>query len=224
MPSRCLMVLGVPRSGSSCVAGVLHKLGVDMGAGHFQPDDWANPKGYFEDMRWRLATQRITGRGYSLQAAEVARIGQKQKTLYRNLARQCARSRLWGMKDPWLCFMAQFIWPILEQQGVDVRLIVTSRKREASIASVQKHLNRSYHGKGDAEHIIEAWQAGLERQLGEWNSSAYFVDYDDLTNNPREVVHELASFSFAGIGRPRADMIKIARWVTPSLNHHQGAT
>jgi hypothetical protein len=42
--SRCILVVSVPRAGSSCVAGVLHKLGIDMGSGHFQPDDKFNPK------------------------------------------------------------------------------------------------------------------------------------------------------------------------------------
>jgi hypothetical protein len=67
--SRCVLVVSIPRAGSSCVAGVLHKLGVDMGEGHFQNKDKFNPKGYFEDLQWRYANQRITGRGYSIAAA-----------------------------------------------------------------------------------------------------------------------------------------------------------
>ncbi len=224
MASRCLMVLGVPRSGSSCVAGVLHQLGVDMGAGHFQPKDWANPKGYFEDMRWRHTTQRITGRGYSLKAASLEGIGATQRKMYRLLARSCAQRRLWGMKDPWLCFVGQFIWPILEQQGVDVRLVVTSRKREASIASVQKHLNRTYHGKGNAEKIVDTWQEGLDRQVKAWHGPGMVMPFGDLIREPKGNVQYLADFAFEGISRPPGDMVKIARWVSPDLNHHKGAT
>jgi hypothetical protein len=222
MLSTCLMVMGVPRSGTSCAAGVLHKLGVDMGAGHFQPKDWANPRGYFEDMRWRLATQRITGRGYSLKAASLESIGQGQRKIYRQLARQCAQKRLWGMKDPWLCFVARFIWPILEQQGVEVRLVATFRPREASIASVRGHLYKTYRGKGNAEHIIDTWQAGLDRQLTNWSGAYHYILYEDLVADPMPSVRKLADFAYQGIDRVNGSVEAAARWVTPQLNHHKG--
>jgi len=222
MSSVCVMVLGVPRSGSSCTAGVLHKLGVDMGKGHFQPADWANPLGYFEDMRWRLTTQRLTGKGYNLKAAEIERIGKQQKALYRALAKECARKPLWGMKDPWLCFVAQFIWPILQQQGVEVRVVITDRPREASIASVTRHLQRTYHGKGNAEQIIDTWWDGLDRQLEIWHGPTHIVDYDRLVREPEIVIRELAQFAFIGTGIAPSNIEQAAQWVTPKLNHFQG--
>ncbi len=224
MNSRCLMVLGVPRSGTSCVAGVLHKLGVNMGAGHFQPDDWANSKGYFEDMRWRLRTQRITGRGYSLKAASIESIGQRQKALYRALARECATQKLWGMKDPWLCFVGRFLWPILKSQGVEVRMVVTHRPREASIASVRSHLYRTYRGKGNAERIIDTWLDGQARQLSEWAGPVHHVDYDALVSDPMPNVQALAEYAYDGIGRVNGDVYKAARWVSPQMRHHEGVT
>lgn len=222
MPSICALVCGVPRSGTSCVAGVLHKIGCDMGRYHFQPPDWANPRGYYEDMRWRLATQRITGKGYSLKAAGIERIDKQQKTLYRALAKECARKPLWGIKDPWLCFVARFIWPILREQGVEVRMIITQRPREASVASVAKHLKRTYHGKGDAERIIDTWQAGLDRQLEIWQGPTHVVDYDRLVADPDTVIRELAQFVFLDADVLPRNIEQAAQWVTPKLNHHKG--
>ena len=224
MPSTCVMLMGVPRSGTSCVAGVLHRLGVDMGAGHFQPDDWANPRGYYEDMRWRLATQRITGKGYSLKASQIESVGAGQRRIWRNLARQCAQNRLWGMKDPWLCFVARFIWPILESEGAEVRMVVTQRSREASVASVRRHLDKTYHGKGKAERIIDTWQAGLDKQLGLWQGPVHVVDYDTLIDDPRPSVRALATYTFDGTGLHSGDIIRAAQWVTPKLRHHEGVT
>lgn len=222
MHSTCLMVLGVPRSGTSCVAGVLHRLGVDMGEGHFQPDDWANPRGYYEDLRWRMITQRITGKGYSLQAASLERIGQGQKRLYRTLAQECAGKRLWGMKDPWLCFVGSFIWPILHEQGVEVRLVVTQRAREASVASVRAHLYKTYRGNGNAARIIDTWQAGLDRQLERWSGSVHIVDYDALVEDPLPHVQALAAYAYQDVGRVNGSVEAAARWVSPRLRHHEG--
>lgn len=222
MHSRCVMVLGVPRSGTSCVAGVLQKIGVNMGAGHFQPDDWANPRGYYEDMRWRLATQRITGKGYSLKAANLESVGQGQRKVWRQLARECAKQKLWGIKDPWLCFVARFIWPILEQEGVEVRMVITDRPREASIASVQGHLYRTYRGKGDAARIIDAWVEGRDRQLGAWHGERHWVPYDEMVNDPLPYVRKLAEYAYDGIGRVNGSVETAARWVSPRLRHHEG--
>jgi len=204
------------------VAGVLHQIGCDMGGGHFQPTDWANPRGYFEDMRWRLVTQRITGKGYSLRAASLERIDEKQRQMYRALAQECSKAPLWGIKDPWLCFVARFIWPILREQNVEVRMVVTERPRQASIASVQKHLKRTYNGKGDAVRIVDTWQAGLDRQLELWQGPVHVVDYDRLLSESQTVIRELAQFVFLDAGVLPHHIEQTARWVTPDLNHHKG--
>ena len=44
---KCVVVLGPPRSGTSLTAGILSKMGVDMG--NIRPLDTQNPTGYFED-------------------------------------------------------------------------------------------------------------------------------------------------------------------------------
>lgn len=226
MPSRCLMVLSVPRAGSSCVAGVLHRLGIDMGQGHFQPNDWANPRGYYEDLRWRLATQHVTGRGYSLRAANLQRVGKAQRQRWRALARGDAHKLLWGMKDPWLAFVGRFVWPILEHEGVQVRLVVVTRARAASVASVQRHLDRTYKGKGNAPHIVDTWQAGLDRQIAAWagRGPSLLLPYADLVREPRTKAQYLADFAYEGLGRPPAGAVDTAAaWVDPRLNHHKGA-
>lgn len=50
----CLLVVGIPRSGTSCVAGVLHHLGVYMGEKLIRPSKW-NPKGLFHDLEFDAA-------------------------------------------------------------------------------------------------------------------------------------------------------------------------
>lgn len=45
---RCFLVFGLPRSGTSMVAGILHKLGISMGNDFLEPSEW-NPTGFFID-------------------------------------------------------------------------------------------------------------------------------------------------------------------------------
>ncbi len=52
--SRSVLVIGVPRSGTSCVAGVLHHLGVPMGERVIPANRW-NPRGFFHDIDFEVA-------------------------------------------------------------------------------------------------------------------------------------------------------------------------
>lgn len=57
-----IAVIGLPRTGTSCIAGVLHKLGIAAGT-FFSPPNLNNPKGNFEDMQLkRICCRRVDGR------------------------------------------------------------------------------------------------------------------------------------------------------------------
>jgi hypothetical protein len=195
-----------------------------MGTGHFQPDDKFNPKGYFEDLQWRYANQRITGRGYSIAAANVTKIGKKQRAIYRNLAREYRTKVLWGMKDPWLCFVGQFVWKILANQGVEVRMVAVYRDLQASTASIRRHIERSYRGKYKYTpcQIADAWQAGFERRLVEFpnQNNLYRVCYERLVDNPRVEIMRLIRFCYEDMPiRWNDNVDQVAEWVTPTLKH-----
>ena len=81
--STCIIVLSIGRSGSSDVAGMLNKLGVDMGA-KFLDGDRNNPLGTFEDIAFvNLNRAILTGK------AEVS-----------ELTHMIRDEPLWGIKDP----------------------------------------------------------------------------------------------------------------------------
>lgn len=54
LASQCFLVVGTYRSGTSCVAGVLHHLGVFMGS-NLMVGPLHNAKGYFHDLDFQLA-------------------------------------------------------------------------------------------------------------------------------------------------------------------------
>ena len=74
------MVLGAPRSGTSAVAGALHQMGVNMGAGHLQRGNRWNERGYYEDLRWQKLNKQVTGERYGHNQPAV--ISQRQAAQY----------------------------------------------------------------------------------------------------------------------------------------------
>ena len=224
--SRCIIVLGIPRSGTSCVAGVLHKLGVNMGAGHFQGNDRFNKRGYFEDLRWRLLTQKMTGRGYSLRAATLTTVPKGIRQGYRKLARQCSEAPLWGVKDPWFCFVpGRAAWTQIRKIGTEVRMVIVRRDLQASRQSVAKHLRSSYGSRyGRAGAIVRAWYAASVMRLAEFDGPVLEIHYERLVAAPDIDVRALWAFASEGLDLETPDFEPVAKWVTPTLQHFKGAT
>lgn len=219
--SKCIMVLGAPRVGTSCVAGVLHRLGVDMGQGHFQPKDRFNSRGYYEDLRWRYTNQRVTGKGYSTKGLDIKNIDKEQRRRYAILAQECQKQDLWGMKDPFLCFVGQFIWPLLDEPMI----VAVNRNFDASVKSVAAHLGPYYRKKrGRPKHtarqIQKRWRQGFLLRLEEFEGPVHHINYEELVEFPGAEAVKLARLCFDKEKMPSGGVIKkAAQWVTPKLKH-----
>lgn len=105
-----VMVLGMHRSGTSAVAGLLHALGVNMGR-HFLEPNVGNPRGYWEDLDMlslNVALLRVAG-GNWLEPP----LGRDIAIAHQHMAGQMGRLMLakvrhaagapWGWKDPRNC-------------------------------------------------------------------------------------------------------------------------
>jgi len=224
--SRCIMVLSTLRAGSSCVAGALHRLGVDMGEGHFQPADKNNQAGYHEDLRWQEVTKRITGGRYYHNAYQPEEISADDVVEYELLAWQTqARRIIWGVKSPRMALTAHWIWPYLE----DCRIVVVHRPREQSIASLQRHSHLGYAEQyrltaDRAAAIIDRHLAAVGRRLTEFRGPVLHVSYSALTAHPAWQLSRLVAFVFAGIEHlaPDDDRFQdVVDWIDPALNHHE---
>lgn len=215
---RAILVLSVPRAGSSAVAGVLHRLGVDMGEGHLQQGNEWNAKGYFEDTRWQRIDKAVVGDRYGHE--QPTAIHRKHAEAYKALAETCDVKLLWGVKDPRLCFTAQFVWPYLE----DARVVAVMRNPMASALSLMRHSEGNYGGKHrmtleEAADLRDLWAEALEARLREFPGPSLRVWYEELVERPRGLVKDLAAFAFDGL--PLAPDVEAAvAFVDPRLRHH----
>jgi len=228
MSSRCIMVLSTLRSGSSCVSGVLHRLGVDMGAGHFQPADKNNQTGYHEDLRWSAITKRITGGRYYHDAFQPDEIPIEASSQYWGLTQQMLTREIWGIKSPRMALVAHWIWPYLD----DCRIVVMHRQREQSIASLMRHSKIGYSPqyrltKDKAAKIIDLHLEAVQRRLKEFNGTTLCVPYSELLIHPQLELGRLVDFCFVGKEHltPGAEKIQaVAKWIDPALDHHDGGS
>ena len=201
---RCIMVLGTPHSGTSCVAGVLHRLGVNMGGGYFQPGDKNNTQGYYEDKRWQqinkdLAANYQNKLYYDVIQPETLTTTDAER--YETLTAVCEQQPIWGFKNPRGCFLAQFIWPYLE----DVRLVVTERDPEHSARSIKEHSRVSHAGRlymtiEEARKLIAVYQVALAQRLEEFTGPVHTINYRRMIATDKVAeVGALRDFCFDGL-------------------------
>jgi len=128
-----ILVLGIHRSGTSMVAGVLHHLGVDMGTPdpcHISP---SNPKGQFEDAIFVDLCSHILG-DWQNPVPLLFKTARLQR-LIDHIYQRSITSHLWGIKTPQLVHLMQII---LHNTPINWKIITTERNIEDSIESLAK--------------------------------------------------------------------------------------
>lgn len=195
----------LPRTGSSMVAGILHKLGVCMSPEQFMlAGDGANPTGYFEDSEFMSLHNSILGIWY-----DPTPNFRDYRAAYVSLAQERDKQPLWGLKDARLCYCYPLM--IKAMQGREVKVVITERDIEKAIASTMSH-----NGWGDtlARRVLLDLQKSQTRLLEESGWPVLHLWYEGILERPEPRVRRLADF--AGIEyKP-----EILDFVNPKLNHH----
>jgi hypothetical protein len=184
-------VIGLHRSGSSCLAGVLHNLGVHMG----EMLTGYEPTGGFE----AAELMRICESAYPFPSTEAA-LPQTRivAELSRYVAEVCTTaaglgSRLAGGKYPQLCAMGA---GLRYACGEQLRIVHIDRPLEESIASLKERSRgeTGFLAAGDAE--VEHLQRWLWHEKQQFLEQVSHVDvtYADLLAAPRREVERVASW------------------------------
>jgi hypothetical protein len=192
----CVLVLPLPRSGSSMVAGILDQLGVDMGP--CRPPDAANPLGYFEDVRfwwlhryWSRRYETIPGRARLRLPAWDPPLSEVDLRRYARLVRACEQRPQWGAKDPEFCYYAARFAALLRRP---FRTIATTRATAAAAASLAA---ARHFTPADGDRVIREYADRQALMLAELESHgippALAVDYDAALADPEGTVRRIAA-------------------------------
>ncbi len=181
---RAVVVLGMHRSGTSAVAGCLHRLGVDFGP-RLMPATEDNARGFYEHIdivnlhdRLLLALggswdeTRPLPPGWSL---DEARTGSYRAELLHLLRRDLPAAPLWGIKDPRLCRLLPWWEPVWAATGTRP-LFVIVRRRPGEVAASLARREGFSTGKSHLLwllHVIEAERATRTGQR-------VFIDFRDF--------------------------------------------
>lgn len=188
---KSVIVVGPMRSGTSMVAGILSKIGVDMGE-----DAWhksrANPTGYFEDVDFfQLNEAILEAAGGDRRDPPSRKDILRKKELFNERVKELIDSKekeLWGWKDPRNVLTIDIYIEHIDNPYI----IICSRELDSIILSYSTMTGLSYK---DSESIINEYIDRLRNliiRLEEYKVME--LQYESVVNDPVERVDNIISF------------------------------
>lgn len=198
-----VLIIGLHRSGSSCIAGIHHHLGVHMG--HKFSGCEMNG-GYEAQGIARLCENAMPYPGTDINM-ESEEFRQRFDEWYLTQNRTAIK-RIVGAKYPHLCVFAPWL---MEQYAGNIKIVHCERDVEKSIASLQRR----------DRHIPKAKCAAVQRFLNDHkqeflaslDGKYHTVNYEELLKEPERVVRDLAAF----LDLPYS--AAAAKYVNPAKQH-----
>lgn len=220
-----LIVLGMHRSGTSALTGILGLLGADLGPS-LEPPSADNQKGYFENtkavsLNERLLTalgsawsdvKPLPDRWWDSQTARA--FADEIKTV---IAGDFGSSPLWALKDPRMCRLSPLWIPAMVEQGIQPRFILMNR-HPVEVAGSLGERDGFPEGKSYLlwlSHALESakWSEGHPR---------VFVTYDQLLSDWREVTGRIADrLDVKWPNGPEKAANEIERFISPELKRQK---
>jgi hypothetical protein len=221
---QALIVLGMHRSGTSAVSGVLAKLGV-LAPKSLMPPTPANPRGYWESVALMGFHDRIlesAGTDWSdwgkfneswIDSSEGEDFQGSLSTL---LDEEYGDNRLFLVKDPRMCRLLPFWIKALRNLDIAPKAVITLRHPAEVSLSLEA---RDHFGKNQSRLI---WLRNmLDAEFSSRGIPRVFIRYSDLLRDWRSTIHRVASQ--LDIKWPRwsgSVEADIEAYLSPELRHY----
>lgn len=224
--NNALIVLGMHRSGTSLLTGLLAQVGVQMGKSLYAPQKGVNEKGFWEhedivdthdELLLALNSQwddllPLSDRWWESDTSQpfIAKLNNLVK-------RDFSSANIWALKDPRMCRLLPLWFPIFKAQQVKPSFIFMNRNPFEVVASLQK---RDGFSKEKALVLwlihslsAEQYSRGLQR---------VFIDFNQVVSDPSGVlmrIEQALSLTFPVTVNSAKD--RIHSFVSPDLRHHE---
>jgi hypothetical protein len=221
-----LMVLGAHRSGTSALAGVIQRLGVELGDNLLGPQAGVNERGFGEHSDLVALHDRLLGQlGSSWdsihplpekwwQSSEIDSISREINNV---VEKDFGNTKLWGLKDPRLCRLLPLWLNILEQRACEPSFVIIYRNPLEVAESLARR------DRMEPQHALNLWlQHILDAELYSRDYPRAIISYrqllEDWRGTMRSVGETLSLQWPASIDHAERE---IAGFLDESLRHHQ---
>ena len=224
MMQRCLVIMGMHRSGTSAFAGVLKILGVDLGLNLIAPAE-ENPKGFFENRvvvqlnEKILRTLNSSWDDYFILPDhwwEKKKLDIHREEASEIIKKELGKNDIFGIKDPRLCLLLPFWRKIFEDLNIKPNYVITVRNPLEVAESLKKRNGFC------AEKSALLWMNHmLFAELHTRHSPRVFSSFDELLRKPENTIRRITKIF--NIKFPIAYYEvknELKQFLEPSLRHH----
>lgn len=225
----CIMILGMHRSGTSALARVISLLGADLPQslmGGKSSHQASNPAGHWEsEPLAKFNDELLRSAGLSWRSIEPVdpdwyrstRFGEFRAAARELVEQEFGASNLFVYKDPRTCLLVPFWLEVMQDLGVDVRVICTYRDVE--------EVARSLHARNEiSPHVARLlWlRSVIEAEAETRDVRRVHVSYDQLLADWTKAATRIGEG--LGVHWPRQShrtRREIAEFLDAGLRHHE---
>ena len=227
--NHALIILGMHRSGTSLLTGLLSQVGVQMGKSLYAPQKGVNEKGFWEhedivdthdELLLNLGSQWDDLLPLADGWWENALIRPFAEKLGELVRRDFSAAEVWALKDPRMCRLLPLWLSILASWQVKATFVCMNRNPFEVVASLQKRDGFS------REKALVLWLShSLSAEFYSRGLPRIFIEFDEVVQNPARVLLKIEQES--GVVFPisvKEAIEKIDSFVSPDLRHHTAGT
>jgi glycosyltransferase involved in cell wall biosynthesis len=191
-----VIVLGMHRSGTSLLTGILHLIGANLGSTLIPPAE-DNPKGFWENQmivefhdRLLLKLQRQWDAVLPLPERwwESSEIASDVAELEELLESEFKGEEIWALKDPRICVLLPLWMSLLERKNINAHFVIIHRHPE----EVCQSLFRRNSFPKSKSHLLYLHHY-LSAEFRTRNSSRTFISYNNLLEDWRKSIRTFLS-------------------------------
>ncbi|MFV0514697.1 MAG: sulfotransferase [Jhaorihella sp.] len=223
-----LIVLGMHRSGTSALSGVLAQMGADLPRALMEPDE-INPKGFFESTKLTYLNEELLGsaghRWFSYNPVPSDWFASPTAAEFLERAvevihEEYGRSRLFVMKDPRVCRLLPFWHKALAEAGCTPVHVCTHRHPLDVAASLNRWANY------ETEYALLLWlRHVLEAEAASRGQARMFTSYERLMTDWVDVVTQVGStLNLKWPRNPKSAFKDVQDFLTKDLQHFPQST
>jgi len=221
-----LIILGMHRSGTSLLTGLLSQVGVVMGRRLYAPQKGVNEKGFWEhedivdthdELLLHLGSQWDDLLPLDKEWWKADVVQPFTDRLIGLVRRDFSSAPVWTLKDPRMCRLLPLWFHIFASLQVNPIFICMNRNPFEVVASLQKRDGFS------REKALVLWLShSLSAELYSRGQQRVFIDFDQVVQNSAEALLKIereANLAFPVSVKEASK--KIEGFVSPGLRHHK---
>ena len=223
--SKVICVLGMHRSGTSALMGVLYHLGLYLGSNLLNPAQ-ENPKGFFENrdiVKFNDKVLKEINSSWDDVFLLPSERWANKKTIegYKNEAielinKEFSSREMFGVKDPRMCILLPLWQQIFKKLHIDPFFIIIIRNPLEVAESLYKRNDFSME-----KSMILWMRYMLDAEFYTRELNRAFVSFDELLKNPEDIIKSISNQLNIDFPINYKDVsFEIKQFLEPKLKHH----